>query len=220
MLTSQRIHKIDAGRLMIIPLFTLLLVVNILGIREDVNALETISTIKVATLIHHMLVVIFYALVVFLYFIRSAAKSTTKSLIAKTLAFVTSFLPFAIPFLGSSSDNSGIMLSANVITVFGMIISLYSLGSLGKSFSIIPQARTLVQTGPYKLVRHPLYLGEFVSLMGIVLARFSISAMTIFCLFIALQIYRALQEETLLASAFPEYESYSLMKARFIPGIF
>jgi len=220
MLTSQITHKIDAGRLMIVPLFALLLVMNIFGINEDVKALEPVSAIKVATLIHHMLLICFYSLVVFLYFIRSAAKSTTKSLIAKTIAFIASFLPFAIPFLGSSSDNSRIMLLANLITIFGMIISLYSLGALGKSFSIIPQARTLVQTGPYKLIRHPLYLGELISLIGIVLARFSISAITIYCLIITLQIYRAVQEERLLASIFPEYEPYSQKKARFLPGIF
>ena len=213
-------YKMDLGRLTILPIFSLLVVFNMVGVYADVKALEPVRAIKVATLIHHMLLICFYSLVVFLYFIRSAAKSTTKSLIAKTIALIASFLPFAIPFLSSSSNNSGIMLTANLITMLGMLISLYSLGALGKSFSIIPQARALVQTGPYKLVRHPLYLGELISLMGIVLARFSISAMTIYCLIIALQIYRALQEERLLAGIFPEYESYSLKKARFLPGIF
>jgi protein-S-isoprenylcysteine O-methyltransferase Ste14 len=213
-------YKMDIGRLLILPIFGLLLTSNMVGICVEAKALEPLSTIKVATLIHRMLVVGFYALVVFLYFIRSAARFTTKSLIVKTLAFIASFLPFAIPFLSSSTDNSRIMLSANLITISGMIISLYSLGALGKSFSIVPQARTLVQTGPYKLVRHPLYLGELISITGIVLARFSISAMTIYCLIITLQIYRAVQEERLLAGVFPEYESYSLKKARFLPGIF
>jgi protein-S-isoprenylcysteine O-methyltransferase Ste14 len=217
---GQNTYKMDIGRLTILPIFSLLVVANLAGVYADVKALEQVSTIKVATLIHHMLLICFYSLVLFLYFIRSAAKSTTKSLIAKTIALIASFLPFAIPFLGSSSDNSGIMFSANLITIFGMLISLYSLGALGRSFSIIPQARMLVRTGPYRLVRHPLYLGELISLTGIVLARFSISATTIYCLIVALQIYRALQEERLLADIFPEYQSYSLKKARFLPGIF
>jgi protein-S-isoprenylcysteine O-methyltransferase Ste14 len=191
---GQNTYKMDIGRLTILPIFSMLVVSNLAGVYADIKALEQVSTIKVATLIHHMLLICFYSLVVFLYFIRSAAKSTTKSLIAKTIALIASFLPFAIPFLSNSSDNSGIMLLANLITVFGMTISLYSLGALGRSFSIIPQARALVQ--------------------------FSISATTIYCLIIILQIYRALQEERLLADIFPEYESYSLKKARFLPGIF
>jgi protein-S-isoprenylcysteine O-methyltransferase Ste14 len=210
----------DIGRLTIVPIFSLLLVVNITGVYGDAKTLEPVSTIKIATLIHGMLVVCFYALVLFLYFMRSAAKSTIRSLAAKIVAMVSSFLPFAIPLLSKPLDNAGLMFLANLVTIFGMVISLYALNALGRSFSIVPQARTLVQTGPYKLVRHPLYAGEFISLMGIVLARFSISTMTIFCLIVVLQIYRAFQEERLLASAFPEYESYSLRKARFLPGIF
>jgi protein-S-isoprenylcysteine O-methyltransferase Ste14 len=213
-------HKMDIGRLIILPVFGLLLFFNICVFYENSKALEPASTIKVAKQIHLMLIVCFYSLVVFLYFIRNTAKSTTDSLIAKTIAVIASFLAFAIPFLSSPSDNSDIMLFADLVTIFGMVFSIYSLSALGRSFSIIPQARTLVQTGPYKLVRHPLYLGEFISLLGIVLARFSISVMTIFCLIIALQIYRALQEERLLVGIFPEYEFYSLKKARFIPGIF
>lgn len=213
-------HKMDIGRLVILPVFSSLLFINVFGFCEYVKALEPASTIKVARLIHLMLLLCFYSLVVFLYFMRYTAKSTANSLIAKAIAVIASFLPFAIPFLGSPSDNSDIMLFANLVTIFGMVVSIYSLSALGRNFSIIPQARTLVQTGPYKLVRHPLYLGEFIGLMGIVLARFSVSVMTVFCLIIALQIYRALQEERLLASIFPEYESYSLNKARFIPGIF
>ena len=92
--------------------------------------------------------------------------------------------------------------------------------ALGRSVSIIPQARSLVQNGPYKFVRHPLYLGELIAILGIVTARFSIYAMSVFCLLVALQIYRAMQEERLLAGTFPEYESYSLKRARFIPGIY
>ena len=186
----------------------------------DVKALEPVSTIKVATLIHHLLLVCFYALLVFLYLIRSAAKSTTRSLVTKAIAFVATFLPFAIPLLSRPSDNPNIMLLANLVTTFGIAIAIYSLSTLGRSFSIIPQARKLVQTGPYRFVRHPVYLGELISILGVVLARPSTIAIAIYCLLIALLLYRALQEEKLLAGIFPEYETYSLRRARFIPGVF
>ena len=220
MLTSQRTPKIDAGRLMIVPLFTLLLIANILGIRGDVNALGTISSIKVATLVHRLLIIGFYALFVLLYLMRSSARMTTNSFAAKTIAIVATFMPFAIPALGRPINDPDIMLVADVVTISGMIITLYSLSALGKSISIIPQARSLVQTGPYRIVRHPLYLGELTAILGIVMARFSLSAMTVFCLLTALQIYRAVQEERILAETFPEYESYALNRARFIPGIY
>ncbi len=220
MLTSQITHKIDAGRLMIVPLFTLLLVANILGIREDVNALVQLSTIKVATLMHRLLIIGFYALMVFLYLRRGSARSTTDSFLAKTVAVVATFMPFAIPALSRPVNNPDMMLFADVVTISGMIIALYSLSALGRNFSIIPQVRSLVQNGPYRIVRHPLYLGELIAILGIVLARFSISAGALFCVLTVLQIYRALQEEKVLAGVFHEYDSYRLKSARFIPGVF
>ncbi len=217
---NQFEHKMDIGRLIMVSVFGLLMAANITSFCGDAKALESASTINVATLIHRLLLVFFYALLVFLYFTRSVAKSTTESFITKTIAVLATFLPFAIPLFGKPSDHPQIMLLANLVTVLGMVLALYSLGALGRNFSIIPQARTLVQTGPYRLVRHPVYLGEFIAIFGVVLGRISISAVTVLFLFTALLIYRAIQEEKLLVCVFPEYRAISLKTARFIPGVF
>jgi protein-S-isoprenylcysteine O-methyltransferase Ste14 len=217
---NQFDRKMDIGRLTIVPIFSLLLIANIMGVYGEAKAIESVSTIKVATLMHRLLLVCFYALLVFLYFTRSVTKSTTESFVTKTIAVAATFLPFAIPMFGKPSDHPQIMLLADLVTIFGMVLALYSLGALGRSFSIIPQARALVQTGPYRLVRHPIYLGELIAVFGVVLGRISVSSITVFCFFTALLIYRALQEETLLGRVFPEYGAISLKTARFIPGVF
>ena len=217
---NKTTRTMDAGRLMIVPLFTFLLVINIISIQKEMQAMDFISTLKAATLMHHALIVCFYALWVFLYLKRSSAKSTTNSIIAKTAAVVATFIPFAIPAVSRPVDHYGMMLLADLVTLSGMIITLYSLSALGRSVSIIPQARSLVQSGPYKVIRHPLYLGELIAVLGIVLARITLPAMALFCVLSALQIYRALEEERVLAGAFPEYDSYRMKSARFIPGVF
>ncbi len=217
---SRAARKIDKGRLIILPIFSLFMVINIVSLVEQVKAADSVSSIKIASLINNLLVAFFYALLVILYLIRTSAKSTTDSLTVKTVAVISTFLPFAIPFAGKQSNEPGIILFASLVTMFGMVISLYSLGMLGRSFSIIPQARTIVKSGPYKHVRHPVYLGEMIAVSGIVLARFSFSALAIFSLYMAAMVYRAMHEEKLLMSISPEYESSFVKKARFIPGIF
>ncbi len=212
--------NMDRGKLAIVPLFTLLLIVNVFSIQEEVEAFGPVSTLRVATLIHHMLIVCFYALWVLLYLRRSSAKSSTNSFIAKTVAVVATFMPFAIPALGRPANDSVMLLLADLVTMAGMVIALSSLSALGRNVSIVPQARSLVQSGPYRVVRHPLYLGELIAILGIVLARISLPAVAVFCLLAALQIYRALEEEKVLAGVFPDYDSYRLKSARFIPGVF
>ena len=50
----------------------------------------------------------------------------------------------------------------------GITWALYSLSYLGRRFSIVPEARGLVIDGPYRLARHPIYLGEILAGFGLV----------------------------------------------------
>jgi protein-S-isoprenylcysteine O-methyltransferase Ste14 len=101
----------------------------------------------------------------------------------------------------------------------GMLFSLYSLKTLGVSFGIMPQVRTLIQSGPYKVIRHPLYVGEIMTLGGAILTGFSCQKLGIFLLVVAIQSYRAVQEEKLLEAILPEYSAYKASTRRFIPGL-
>ncbi len=220
MLTIRNENKIDMGRLIILPIFVFLMTINILVVCQQVRALLPVTTMKAAGLIHHLLMVCFYSLIIFLYFLRSRAKSTSRSHVTNFIAIVATFIPFTLPFLGEPAlNNPEILHVANSIIIIGIVLSIYALGSLGKSFSIIPQARRLIKTGPYRVVRHPLYVSELIGVFGLAFAGLTILKMAIFLLLIVLQVYRALQEEKLLADVFPEYKEYSSKTSRFIPGI-
>jgi len=112
-----------------------------------------------------------------------------------------------------------LVVTGSVIAILGLAFSVYSLISLGGNFSIIPQAREVVTKGPYKYLRHPLYLGEIVAIGGVVLAHVTVATSTILCMLILLQFYRANREEKMLASIFPNYEDYVSRTFSFIPGI-
>ena len=84
----------------------------------------------------------------------------------------------------------------------------------------MPEARKLVTAGAYSIVRHPLYLAEFVGTIGAVIQFLSPWAIAIASTQFAFQLVRMHYEERVLASSFPEYDAYRHRTARLIPGIY
>gem|GEM_PF-483205 len=225
MKTSDKSSRIDLGRLAAVAIFAFFMVISILAVQKDLKAFFPLDAVKCLLLAHRLLVAAFYVLVIALYFVRDTASATTRSFPARLIAVTASFLPFLIPVLGDPAGaghfpRPAILAISNVIILSGMAFAMAALGTLGKSFSIIPQARKLVVRGPYRLVRHPIYIGEITSMLGLTLAGVSIPKILVFLLLVGCQVYRALQEEKLLTTAFPEYADYAAKTARFLPGLF
>lgn len=102
----------------------------------------------------------------------------------------------------------------------GTVASVVSLFWLGRSFSILPQARGLVTSGPYRFVRHPLYLAEMLTAFGLMLQFVQPWAFLLFVAAFAVQLVRMGFEEDILREAFPEYRAYEAATARLIPQIY
>jgi protein-S-isoprenylcysteine O-methyltransferase Ste14 len=102
----------------------------------------------------------------------------------------------------------------------GTAWAVSSLRSLGRSVAVLAQARVLVDRGPYRWVRHPLYTGEIVSSLGLALLAGTPAALAVWLGFCFLQAYRALREEQLLTAAMPAYRGYRARTAALLPGLF
>ncbi len=106
-----------------------------------------------------------------------------------------------------------------VLLAAGSAIVLFALWHLRGSFAVTPQARTLRASGPYRLVRHPMYVGNMISVLGIVCLIGTPDAIFLAVALAGLQICRASYEERLLLSAFPAYEAYKLQVGGFFPRV-
>jgi protein-S-isoprenylcysteine O-methyltransferase Ste14 len=106
-----------------------------------------------------------------------------------------------------------------ILGVVGMGIALWAMASLGKSFSLTPQVRRLAATGPYRLLRHPLYLGEALNIVGIMVATGSLTVVAAAVLVVAGEAIRAVLEERLLRQSFPDYDTVFAGVAHLVPGV-
>ncbi|MBA3037868.1 MAG: isoprenylcysteine carboxylmethyltransferase family protein [Desulfobacterium sp.] len=215
-------REMDFERLILVPIFVFLLLANATMVYNYAKLHDFSSVTILFSLLHKVLVVCFCLLVIALFFIRSQARATSRSWIARIIAYAGSFTPFLLIFTKNSSEHSTTytVLTALSIVIMtgGILFSLYSLISLGKSFGIIPQARGLVRSGPYHFIRHPLYVGEIIAFGGTILSGFTMLKFCIFLLLVVIQSYRALEEEKVLEETFPEYSAYMAQTSRFIPG--
>lgn len=101
----------------------------------------------------------------------------------------------------------------------GFSLSAYVLHWLGRSFSIMAEARRLVTAGPYAIVRHPLYCVEEIAVMGVLLLHLSLPAVLLVAVQWALQMRRMHNEERVLSQAFPDYGDYVARTPKFIPRL-
>jgi len=106
-----------------------------------------------------------------------------------------------------------------VLLLTGTLLALWSALTLGRNFSLLPQARTLVTSGPYRFVRHPMYAGGLLIALGEVWLRLSPLVVGLNLVFLVAQLVRLRYEEDLLARTFPEYTAYRKRTSALIPGI-
>jgi protein-S-isoprenylcysteine O-methyltransferase Ste14 len=110
-------------------------------------------------------------------------------------------------------------ITALILVLIGWILSVYVLSWLGRAFSIMAQARRLITSGPYAIVRHPLYLCEEIAVLGIALMHISVEAMLIVAVQWLFQLRRMTNEETVLRASFSEYAAYAESTPKVIPRL-
>jgi protein-S-isoprenylcysteine O-methyltransferase Ste14 len=85
----------------------------------------------------------------------------------------------------------------------------------------VEKEQKVISTGPYAVIRHPMYSGAFILLIGTPVALGSWYGLPAVLLIIAVIIWRLLDEEKFLAKNLAGYHGYcARVRFRLIPGIF
>lgn len=106
------------------------------------------------------------------------------------------------------------------LQLFGTGFQLYGKIALGRSFGIVAANRGVVSSGPYRLVRHPIYLGYLVTHAGFLLSNTSVRNVAIYAAAYVFQFARIHAEERILGQD-GEYREYlRSVRYRLIPGVY
>jgi protein-S-isoprenylcysteine O-methyltransferase Ste14 len=137
------------------------------------------------------------------------------------------FFPSLLIFSGGSEASLALPLAMSgcLLAVAGATLVLRSRAELGAAWSFVPradQSRGLVTTGPYRLVRHPIYLGLILLALGQALAFSSwLAGLIVLAGIVPTFAWRAGAEETLLSRTFGErYLLYRRQTKMIIPYLF
>ena len=106
------------------------------------------------------------------------------------------------------------------VWMVGVLAAVWTVWQLRYSFSLAPQARELVRTGPYRLARHPIYAAHLVQYIGMWLGHFTLPFGIVLLTWLALIGARVHYEEMVLGSIFPQYAEYRGRVGMFGPRLF
>lgn len=163
---------------------------------------------------------LFFMALALLMIVRRKPLGKSSGFYPKFAAIFGSFMSVVLVQLPPRDLSVSMHVTSTLLILTGIGFSIYAVLKLGRSLSMLPEARRLVTSGPYSIIRHPLYVAEGVALFGLTLQYNSVWAWALFSLQCMFQFARMLNEEVVLSRAFPEYKDYAARTARLVPGLY
>ena len=118
-----------------------------------------------------------------------------------------------------ASSPHGMLVEASGI-FFGLL-AIYTM-KVG-NFRITPLIKengSMVDNGPYRYIRHPMYLAQLVAVAPLVVDYFTYARLAVFVLLTLVLLLKIRFEERLLCAHFPGYKAYAEKTWRIIPFIY
>ena len=155
---------------------------------------------------------------------QAETRPVQKALVG--LAFVAfSALPVVSALdhrLGWSDVPDWVSVFGAFLVWLGLMIDLlvFRRNSFGASTVETMEGQTVISSGPYALVRHPMYVGALVMLVGVPLALGSYWGLLFVIVFVPVLALRILDEEAMLLRELDGYAEYTRsVRYRLVPGV-
>jgi protein-S-isoprenylcysteine O-methyltransferase Ste14 len=150
-------------------------------------------------------------------FARFAPRSATVNVRTIAASGAMLILP---AFMRPTDLSSGALVTTGFIfELFGVVLTQVARIYMGRSFGVLPANRGIVSKGPFRWIRHPVYLGWLVLSLGYAMSYWSGRNLMLIVVALPFMVWRIDQEEAHL-SADPEYRSYvQRVRYRLWPGV-
>ena len=150
------------------------------------------------------------------FLVRGRARSVAPNWASRLVAYANSFLVMIFILVAAEvrpdwlrpTPSHDLRFAGAILWLVAAVICLWPLWYLRRSFSLEPEARTLVTSGPYRLARHPIYTVYLLINAGILLRHLTVPLALVLAAWLVLLLIRVRYEEGVLMAAFPEYTEY------------
>jgi protein-S-isoprenylcysteine O-methyltransferase Ste14 len=112
---------------------------------------------------------------------------------------------------------------ADVIVLAGLVLAVWGRAVLGGNWSArvsLKENHELIQRGPYRVVRHPIYSGLLLMVLGTAVLAGRVSDFVALLICLCVLWIKLRQEETLLTKRLPGYSEYMARTKALIPFVF
>jgi protein-S-isoprenylcysteine O-methyltransferase Ste14 len=158
---------------------------------------------------------------------RESATSALTYRLPAILAFVLLFNAHKLPApLGTVvlPSQDWLSLSAMAVSLSGLIVCIWARVTLGQNWSsvvVVKVDHELIQHGPYKFVRHPIYTGMLLLFLASVLLSSRVGAFIGLALLTFSFVLKLRQEEKVMLTVFPaQYPEYMKKVKRLVPFVY
>jgi protein-S-isoprenylcysteine O-methyltransferase Ste14 len=186
---------------------------------DDIRA-SGLDAFSVAQLVSRICLFAFFTLIAWLTLVRARPLAQAAGLQPRVSALLGCYLVYGFGFLPANPHlGAGLHILSTLLLLVGNVFAVVILLRLGRSFSIMAEARGLVTEGPYAIIRHPLYLAEQIAIAGAFIQFASPWAALLVLAQFGFQVLRMHNEESVMLLSFPDYAAYRARTARLIPGL-